>query len=153
MNNALVRVGIGILVFDDKNRVLLGKRKGSHGAGEYASPGGHLEYLESVEACARRELIEECGIGMEVGPLRFQFCANIRLYKPKHYLHIGFTTQLLSGSPVLKEPDRCEGWAWYDLEQLPKPLFEPTYIGLHPGEREGDDRWFNGWDAPLLNSM
>jgi 8-oxo-dGTP diphosphatase len=30
-------------------RVLLGKRRGSHGRGEYAWPGGHMEYMESFE--------------------------------------------------------------------------------------------------------
>ncbi|TSC60080.1 MAG: excinuclease ABC subunit A, partial [Parcubacteria group bacterium Gr01-1014_107] len=43
-------------------KVLLGKRKGSHGVGEYAFPGGKLEYLESFGECARREVREECGI-------------------------------------------------------------------------------------------
>ena len=34
-------------------------RRGSHGAGEYSTPGGHLDPLESFEACARRETREE----------------------------------------------------------------------------------------------
>jgi 8-oxo-dGTP diphosphatase len=45
--------------------VLLGKRKGSHGEGEYAFPGGHLEYMESFEQCAHRETLEECGVEIE----------------------------------------------------------------------------------------
>ena len=23
----------------------------------------------------------------------------------------------------LKEPDKCRGWSWYDIEDLPEPLF------------------------------
>ena len=37
------RVGIGVMIFKD-GKVLLGKRKASHGEGEWASPGGHLDY-------------------------------------------------------------------------------------------------------------
>ena len=43
-------------------RLLLGERLGSHGAGTWAPPGGHLEYGENPDACARRELIEETGL-------------------------------------------------------------------------------------------
>ena len=63
-------VGVGVMILKDE-KVLLGKRKGSHGAGEYAFPGGHLEYLESFSTCAQREVMEECGI--EIDQIRFQF--------------------------------------------------------------------------------
>jgi hypothetical protein len=28
------------------------------------------------------------------------------------------------------EPEKCEGWEWYDLNNLPEPLFgcEPVYL-------------------------
>src|SRR3989338_3768070 len=45
------KVGIGVLIFKE-GKVLLCKRKGSHGSGEYAFPGGHLEYMESFTECA-----------------------------------------------------------------------------------------------------
>jgi 8-oxo-dGTP diphosphatase len=114
------RVGIGIMIMKD-DKVLLGKRKGSHGAGEYAFPGGHLEYMESYEECVLREIEEECGV--KIHNLRFLLLANIKDYAPKHYVHIGFLADWESGEPEVREPEKCEGWGWYDLDALPEPLF------------------------------
>ncbi len=47
-------VGVGVLVFKD-NKILMGRRKGSHGAGTWAPPGGHLEFGETPEDCAHNE--------------------------------------------------------------------------------------------------
>lgn len=113
---------VGIMIFKD-GKVLLHKRKGSHGEGEYAFPGGHIEYMESFEDCARRETKEEAGI--EIENIRFQFVASVRKYKPKHYVHIGLIADWKSGEAKTMEPDKCEGeWAWYDLDDLPEPIFE-----------------------------
>lgn len=115
------KVGVGVMIIKDGS-VLLGKRKGSHGEGEYSFPGGHLEYMERIEDCVRREVLEECGI--EVDNLRFQFLANVRKYAPKHYVHIGVICYWKNGEARVLEPDKCEGWQWYDLGSLPEPLFE-----------------------------
>lgn len=127
MEQHQVKVGIAVLVVKD-GRVLLGKRKGSHGAGEYALPGGHLEHMESYEGCVRREVLEETG--MDIDNIRFLLVANIKEYAPKHYAHIGFVADWKSGEPQLMEPEKCEGWAWYDIESLPQPLFAtlPAHI-------------------------
>lgn len=37
------RIGVGVLIFRD-GKLLLGKRRGSHGAGDWSAPGGHLEF-------------------------------------------------------------------------------------------------------------
>jgi len=102
-------------------KVLLGKRKGSHGAGQYSFPGGHLEYMESYAECARREVAEEAGI--EIDNIRFLLAANIKAYAPKHYAHIGLVGDWKSGEPGVMEPEKCEGWGWYDIDHLPEPLF------------------------------
>lgn len=114
-------VGVGVMIVRD-GRVLLHRRKGSHGAGEYSFPGGHLEHLESFEDCARREVREECGI--EIANVRFQFLSNVRTYAPKHYVHVGLIADWAAGEPQVLEPDRVESWGWYDPAELPEPLFE-----------------------------
>ena len=121
------KVGIGVMIFKD-GKVLLGKRKGSHGEGEYAFPGGHLEYRESFEECARRETREECGI--EIKNICFQILANIIQYAPKHYVHIGLTADWVGGEPEVREPKKSEFWDWYELDNLPTPMFEVCTIGI-----------------------
>ena len=41
-------IGIAVMVVKE-DRVLLGKRKNSHGSGTWAFPGGHLEFNESIQ--------------------------------------------------------------------------------------------------------
>ena len=55
------KVGVSVVLkFNDM--VLVGKRKGSHGDGTWAFPGGHLEYGETIFECGKRELEEETNI-------------------------------------------------------------------------------------------
>jgi 8-oxo-dGTP diphosphatase len=121
------RVGVGVTILRE-GRVLLGRRRGSHGAGEYSTPGGHLDHLESFEACARRETREECGL--EIANLRFHFLANVATYAPRHYVHVGLLADWAGGEARVLEPDRCEGWDWYPLDAAPEPLFEMTRLAL-----------------------
>jgi len=121
------KVGIGMLVMRN-GKVLLGKRKGAHGSGEYAGLGGHLEFNESIEDCARREALEEAGI--EIKNIRFLCLSNIKKYPGKHYIDIGIAVDWAKNEPKVMEKDRNEGWDWYDLDNLPSPLFacEPNYF-------------------------
>lgn len=121
MDNQRPKVGVGVMVLKN-GRVLMHRRKGAHGAGEWSYPGGHLEYLESLADCARREVREECGI--EIANVRFLFVANVTKYAPKHYLHVGLIADWARGEPQALEPERGESWGWYDLDSLPEPLFE-----------------------------
>ena len=119
------RVGVGVMIFKE-NKILLGKRKGSHGSGEFSFPGGKMEYLESFKDCVLREVKEECGV--EIDNLEFLIVANIKQYLPKHHILIGFKATWKSGEPSLLEPEKSESWNWYDLNKLPEPLFEPSKI-------------------------
>lgn len=133
------KVGVGVMIMKN-GKVLLGKRKGSHGAGEYAWPGGHFEYMESFEQCAKREVKEETG--MEIQNIRFLRLLNLKDYDPKHYVDIGLLADWKSGEPKVMEPEKTEGWNWYDMDNLPKPLFAtlPTYIEAY---KTGKNFWDN----------
>lgn len=126
-NTPTTKVGIGVMIIKN-GLVLLGKRKGSHGAGEYAFPGGHLEYMESFAECAIRETKEECGI--EIQNIKFLFLKNLTEYSPKHYVHIGLIADWKSGNPQIMEPEKCDGWDWYDLNKLPSPIFKTCILSI-----------------------
>lgn len=115
-------VGLGLLLIKD-GKVLLGKRKSSHGSGEYAGLGGHLEALESFEQSLLREVAEEGGPDLKVKNLRFLCISNITAYAPKHYVDIGMIADWESGEPQVMEPEKLESWGWYDIDNLPTPLF------------------------------
>jgi 8-oxo-dGTP diphosphatase len=123
------KVGVGLLLIKG-NQVLLGKRKGAHGSGEYGGPGGHLELMESFEGGLRREIEEEAGSKLKIKNLRFLCVTNLRKYAPKHYIDIGMVADWEAGEPQVMEPDKLENWKWYDIGNLPAPLFavEPNYV-------------------------
>ena len=122
MNQNRPLVGVGVMLLKG-NKVLLGQRKGRHGAGEYGGFGGHLENLESFEDCAKREMAEEVGKDIKIKNLRMQCITNLTKYAPKHYIDIGMVAEWVSGEAKTMEPSRIEGWGWYDLDDLPQPLF------------------------------
>src|SRR3989338_1446942 len=113
------RVGIGELAFKE-GKVLLGKRKNSHGTGEYAGTGGHVEYMESFAECAKRETLEEAGI--EIENIRFLCLVNVKEYAPKHYVDIGLIADWKSGEPKAMEPEKLESWNWYEIKDVHGPL-------------------------------
>ncbi|MBM2817971.1 MAG: MutT/nudix family protein, probable [Parcubacteria group bacterium] len=114
------KMGIAVMIMKN-GKVLLGKRKGAHGAGDYAFPGGKLEMRESFENCAKREVTEETGI--EIQNIKFLRLLNFKFYD-KHFVDVGLLADWKSGEPTVMEPDKCEGWGWYDVDNLPKPLFK-----------------------------
>ncbi|WP_321495154.1 NUDIX hydrolase [uncultured Desulfobacter sp.] len=114
---------VGVAVIVTRNRkVLLGKRKGAHGAGSWAFPGGHLEFNESIIDCASREVYEETGLCIK--NCRYGTFTN-DLFKAhnKHYVTLSVVCDYESGEPEIKEPDKCEEWKWFSWDNLPQPLF------------------------------
>jgi len=121
--NPQPRIGIGVIVIDG-NKVILGKRKNAHGDGSWSFPGGHLEFGESFESCARREVLEETGLHVE--NIRMHTATNdVFKLEHKHYVTIFMLAEYVEGTAQVLEPHKCESWQWFDWNQLPQPLFLP----------------------------
>jgi 8-oxo-dGTP diphosphatase len=122
-------VGIGVLVLKN-GQALIGQRQAdsTHGVGEWAWPGGKLDHMESIVACAKRETLEETGV--EIDNVRFLRLMNLRRYQPKHFVDIAMVADWKAGEPEVREPKKMKRWEWRDLDALPEPLFEtlPTYL-------------------------
>lgn len=116
-------VGVAIIVVKD-HRVLLGRRKTTHGAGTWQFPGGHLEFNESIEDCAKREVLEETGI--QIKDVRFgPYTNDIFDQEQKHYVTLFVIAQYESGIVEVREPEKSERWEWFEWTYLPQPLFLP----------------------------
>lgn len=117
------QVGIGVFVFKD-GKFMMGRRKGAHGQGTWSVPGGHLEFGETIEQGAKREVMEE--IGMMITNVKVAGTTNDIFKKEgKHYITIWVTSNWKRGKPKINEPDKFLEIDWHDFETLPKNLFLP----------------------------
>jgi len=115
------RIGVAVIVIKS-DKVLLGKRKGAHGEGTWAFPGGHLTFGESIDACARREVMEETGLSirdLKLGP----YTNDIFSEERKHYITLYVVANYANGQLTNQEPDKCDGWEWFDWNRVPHPRF------------------------------
>ncbi len=123
MSNPNPRIGIGVFVIKD-GKFLMGQRRNNHGANTWSIPGGHLEFGESFEDTAKREVMEETGL--TVNNVRFGAVTNdIFPNENKHYVSVWMLTDYASGEPTITEPDTYVDFGWYDFDSLPAPLFLP----------------------------
>lgn len=114
--------GIGCFVVRN-GRFLMGRRHGAHGAGTWSVPGGWIEWGESPEAAAIREVREETG--MLVVDARVAGATTTSHLEGMCSVTLWVVARWVSGEPVVMEPDKYAEHRWYGLDEaLPAPLFE-----------------------------
>ena len=119
------KVGIGVLLYNTQGQLLLGKRKGAHGEDSWGPPGGHLEFGETLEVCAARELLEETGVSAHAFTFR-GLTNDVFEDAGKHYISIFMEASLPeSQSPTNREPHKTLAWEWFAPDALPQTLFLP----------------------------
>lgn len=119
-------IGVGVSIFIIKSgKILLLKRKGSHGSGTWCVPGGHQHFGEEPAEAAIRETREETSLTI-LKPKIMGITNDIFNDAKKHYITIHTYAHWQGGTPVIMEPDKCTEMGWYALDNLPEPLFLST---------------------------
>jgi 8-oxo-dGTP diphosphatase len=124
MDEKKVGTGVGVILLKD-GKVLLGRRsdKESHGAGTWSLPGGKIEFEETLEDAAKREVLEETGIIIGSASV---ICVNNDMIEGLHFVTVGLVADGLIGDPKTVSPDELTDWNWFSVEKLPTPIFSPS---------------------------
>jgi len=125
-------IGFGVMVLKD-GKVLLGQRhvdpiKASselHGEGTWTMPGGKLHFGESFEEGAKREVMEETGVEIEIKDLEVISLTN-DIVPDAHFVTAGMLLKEYPEEPRVMEPDEITQWKWFPIDQLPSPIFPPS---------------------------
>ena len=124
-NFSAPRVGVGVLLTKDQ-QVLLLRRRNTHGAGTWSTPGGHLDFGETPEQCAVREVREETGLAID--DVAFRAITNdVFATEGRHYITIWMEGRYTGGEPVLAAPYEASEIGWFPWDSLPQPLFLPLH--------------------------
>ena len=129
--------GVVVLLFNEHGEILIGKRKGAHGAGTWSLPGGKLVFMKSAAQQIRDELEEETGIVLSPHHfLQLGWVDNIWMDPEKGQQHwVTLFTEadytFTKAQPKVMEPDKCEEWRWAD----PFTLRNGRYELFHPLEQ------------------
>lgn len=106
----------GVILDDDGSHVLLVKRRDN---GRWEPPGGVLELDETIEEGLRREIREETGVEVEVGPLT-------EVYKNMSQGIVALVYLCAAATAPLLHSDEAAEIRWHPLRDL-AGLMAPAY--------------------------
>ncbi len=123
-------VGVGAVVWDG-SRVLLERRGQPPAQGSWSLPGGLINLGETAEAAVQREVREECGIEVTVGPV-------LGLFEPVqrdpdgrirfHYVVIDFLAYYRAGE--LQVGDDAADLRWVKPDELADYPLHPATAAM-----------------------
>ncbi len=123
------RAGVGIMVVRD-HKVLLGLRHSDpekadselHGEGTWTMPGGKVDWHQTIEESARRELEEETSL--KASKLKL-ISVTDEIVHDNHFVTNGFICTEFEGEVKTMEPDEIVEWKWFSFDNMPEKVFPP----------------------------
>ncbi|QGT99394.1 NUDIX hydrolase [Candidatus Syntrophocurvum alkaliphilum] len=112
-------VGVAAIVFNEKNEILLGKRKYGKRKGLWCIPCGYLEYHEDVYDGTKREFKEETNLDINIDRV---YDVHSNFHDPeKHSVGIWFLGDIIGGYPEAR--DDLTDIGFFNLNNLPELAF------------------------------
>lgn len=116
------KVGTAVLIVKD-GLILLQKRVGSHGAGTWSTPGGHIEYGETPEQTVIREAKEEMGLTIDQATI-VAITNDVNAGEGKHYVTLWLRASGIGDDNIILNNESSD-YGWFPLDAFPTPLFAP----------------------------
>ena len=129
---SMVRVGVGSVVRRADGAVLMVRRRGVHGDGTWATPGGHLEFGETFEACAAREALEETGVTVS-GSRVITMTNDVLEDDGRHYVTVWVVSDHETGDGQALATHELDEVRWFARAELPSPRFAPLEAAIAAG--------------------
>ncbi|MDR1691630.1 MAG: NUDIX domain-containing protein [Rickettsiales bacterium] len=127
----LPKVGLGVMILNGENQLLLGLRNSNkekadselNGEGTWTMPGGKLDFGETPFQGAVREMKEETNLNLKNAEI---ISVTSDKGETSHFVTIGFLANDFDGEVKTMEPEEIVEWKWFDLDKLPANLFFPS---------------------------
>lgn len=112
--NSYPRISPAVMVLVRRGFQLLLARSPHFRPGVFSALAGFVEAGETLEECARREVMEE--VGIEIGPMRY---FESQSWPFPNSLMIAFVAEY-AGGEINPDPREIEAADWFDIDNLPR---------------------------------
>lgn len=128
-NGKLPKVGVGAVIQNKENKILLVLRKKAPEAGCWSLPGGKVDYMETIENAIIREIKEELGVDIEITRL---VCVTNHIIQTEdiHYVAPTFAARITNGEVRNREPHALEKVHWFAIDEIPENITITTDYAL-----------------------
>jgi mutator protein MutT len=123
-----VGVGVGAVILNERQEVLLLKRRQDLDSGSWTIPGGAVELFETCHEAIKRECREEVGVNIEIE--RFLTVVDHIVAGVAHWVSVEYLVRIAAGEPRNADAIENEELRWFSLEALPARLTQPSREAL-----------------------
>ncbi|KAA8783539.1 NUDIX domain-containing protein [Paenibacillus amylolyticus] len=130
------RIGVGAVILNERNEVLLVWRNRAPEQHTWSIPGGKVDVYETLETAVIREVKEEVNLGIVIDGL---LCTaeTIRPESQEHWISVLYSTKVVSGvARNLEEGGAIGEIGWFPLHSLPSPLASFAIPALEAAKRQ-----------------
>jgi len=135
IKNKFAYAGVPVIIQNSKGEILLGKRSNNHISypGFWGLPGGMIDYGESLETTAKREVWEELGVKVKITKRSKNVYENLpNKYIKSHAIDIPFYAKIIKGIP--KPKDETSKVGWFKSSEIKKMKLAYSHLNLLKGE-------------------
>lgn len=120
-----IGVGVGAVILNNKNEILLLLRKKAPEKDHWTIPGGAVEWFETCEQAIERECREEVALDIKVERM-LTVVNHIVETEQKHWVSVEFLVTPKNNKNPVMDQFESEKMKWFSIDNLPSNITQPT---------------------------